>query len=908
MKRLARLAFVTGLTASLLLGVERGAALATPFSDVPANHWAYQYIQSLAADGIIDGYPNGKFKGDRPLTRYEMATVVARVIAKLQENTGKGPSKEDLDKLQKLIDALKDELDALGVRVTNLEDSLDALDKRTKFAQSLSMHGVFTPNISLRQRLTAPRTIANTTGAPVTTYYGAVVPAGSATNRTAVAAIDPFALAFLASDDSNSPFTIAGSGIRIRQDSRFNLAYAITDNLTISLPVHVLNFTQGGEFTQQQKIDLEPGVDVNVAKTGNITNLHLKYGIIDDMQPSRIGLAFRPPQGYNGAVPYELPVQPFQKGAEISGSIGEGAFGVTDFQASFSRLDQTLLNTQPGNTDPNVSPAEATAYFFPIVPPSAGLTQTGPANKTDTFNAGSGTLAQVFLTSKAQAGSVFISYFNGATFNNVGVQTGGPGIGLPGFTYNDAYNDVVFTSPIPAGAVVQITYRPLSFNTNTNFQRYMAHARLNQKFKGYTGLEIGLNFNRIFDFDDTQTTGSGANGFTAINQNPVTGNGAVSDTVLGLDFQLPLPFLVSGAGSNPVLFGEAATSKFTSDYRNVAAVGDTAGVFGVRLKVQKIELSAQYQSVGVNFFDGAPFRYFGNPPPLFAFYKLNYLPDFFGFGSNIGINTQFDNQFTNIGLKSPNTVGNPNLTFSFPLYNTLKAAGPSYFSSFAPNSRGITASVNTPIRIGDFNLTARGSYQHLEEIRPNSLGSLLYGPSFATTERQKFDTYGFGTSFKVPVFGQTASVNFNGSYETLKRLDTKGYAFYPINPATQTFDGTALAQAANPALGGSKVSFYPNYVNVRHTTYAANVALPLTKDLVGSASYNTQRYGGAYGTTINQNISERKDYYTGAVTYNIPKTNSSVSVGARRYQYNDDVIPNTNFVQNRQDLNFTVRF
>ncbi len=905
MKRLARLGLATGLAASLLLPlVKQEAALATPFSDVPANHWAYQYIQSLAADGIIDGYPNGKFKGDRPLTRYEMATVVARVIAKLQENTGKGPSKEDLDKLQKLIDALKDELDALGIRVTNLEDSLDALDKRTKFAQSLSMHGVLLPNISLRQRTGIPRSIVNTTGVTQPLYYGGTV----ANNK--VAGADPFVTAFLSSDDSNNPITNAGSGIRVRQDSRFSLSYAITDNLTLSLPVHVLNFTQGGEFTQQQKIDLEPGVDINIAKTGNIQNLHFKFGIIDDMQASRVGLAFRPPQGYNGAIPYELPIQPFQKGAEVSGSIGEGAFGVTDFQLSFSRVDQTLINTQTGVTDPNVLPAEATSYLYPIVPPSAGLTQTGPAAKSDTFTAGTGSLGQVFLTSKAQAGSVYISQYNGATFSATGVQTGGPAVagGLPSFTYNDAYNDVVFASPVPAGSVVIVTYRPLAYTTNDNFQRYMVHGRLNQKFKGYQGLEIGLNFNRIFDYDDLQTTGSGVNGTTSIFANPVTGNGAVSDTVLGIDFQLPIPYEVSGPGSTPILFGEAADSKFTSDYRNVAAVGDTAGLIGLRLKIQKIELSAQYQSVGPNFFDGAPFRYYGNPPPLFNFYKTAYLPDFFGEGNNVGINTQFDNQFTNIGLASPRTSGNPNLTFTFPLYNTLKASGPTYFSSFAPNSRGVTASVNTPIRFGDFNLTARASYQHLEEIRPNSVGSLLYGPSFATKERQKFDTYGLGTSFKLPAFGQQATINFNGSYETLKRLDTNGFPYYPTNPATQTFDGTAFAAAQTPGLGGSKVTFYPNYINVRHITYAANVALPLTKDLVGSVSYNQQRWGGAYGTTINQNVSERKEYYTGAVTYNIPKTNSSLSVGARRYSFYDDVVPNVNYVQNRQDLNFTVRF
>jgi len=44
------------------------------------------------------------------------------------------------------------------------------------------------------------------------------------------------------------------------------------------------------------------------------------------------------------------------------------------------------------------------------------------------------------------------------------------------------------------------------------------------------------------------------------------------------------------------------------------------------------------------------------------------------------------------------------------------------------------------------------------------------------------------------------------------------------------------------------------------------------------------------------------------VTYNIPKSNSSLSFVARHYGYTDDVVPNSNFSQNRQDLNFTVRF
>ena len=75
---------------ALALAARAGArSRRTPLADVPANHWAYAAIQTLAADGLIDGYPDGSFKGDRPLTRYEMAAIVARVIAKI-EATGAG--------------------------------------------------------------------------------------------------------------------------------------------------------------------------------------------------------------------------------------------------------------------------------------------------------------------------------------------------------------------------------------------------------------------------------------------------------------------------------------------------------------------------------------------------------------------------------------------------------------------------------------------------------------------------------------------------------------------------------------------------------------------------------------------------------------------------------------------------
>ena len=59
-------------------------AFAQPFADVPTNHWAYDAIAELAAKGLIEGYPDGTFKGDRAMTRYEMAMVVARLLARIE--------------------------------------------------------------------------------------------------------------------------------------------------------------------------------------------------------------------------------------------------------------------------------------------------------------------------------------------------------------------------------------------------------------------------------------------------------------------------------------------------------------------------------------------------------------------------------------------------------------------------------------------------------------------------------------------------------------------------------------------------------------------------------------------------------------------------------------------------------
>lgn len=100
------------LAMAMALGVTASAYAANPFSDVPAGHWAYDSINKLATAGVIDGYGDGTFGGDKLMTRYEMAQIVARAMAK-------GAN------VDKLAAEFADELDSLGVRVANLEKKAD---------------------------------------------------------------------------------------------------------------------------------------------------------------------------------------------------------------------------------------------------------------------------------------------------------------------------------------------------------------------------------------------------------------------------------------------------------------------------------------------------------------------------------------------------------------------------------------------------------------------------------------------------------------------------------------------------------------------------------------------------------------------------------------------------------------
>ena len=131
MKKILALAAVAALTAGV------SAYAANPFSDVTADDWAYQAVSDLSAQGVVEGYPDGTFKGERNMTRYELAQIVARLMAKEDQLNA-----EQQATLDKLAGEYADELANLGVRVANLEKKVGNIswsgDARMQYQHNLA--------------------------------------------------------------------------------------------------------------------------------------------------------------------------------------------------------------------------------------------------------------------------------------------------------------------------------------------------------------------------------------------------------------------------------------------------------------------------------------------------------------------------------------------------------------------------------------------------------------------------------------------------------------------------------------------------------------------------------------------------------------------------------------------------
>jgi hypothetical protein len=157
--------FLKRLTAAGVFLLSTLAGAAPLFPDVPDNHWAKDAVAALAAKGLVEGYPDGTFKGDRSASRWEVAMIVARLLAKMEQKHATFASKAELDDLRKLVNALRGELDALGVRVDNLEQNVESLDQRVSELERISFYGTLEARISMQSYQNSGQSFSDPTDA-----------------------------------------------------------------------------------------------------------------------------------------------------------------------------------------------------------------------------------------------------------------------------------------------------------------------------------------------------------------------------------------------------------------------------------------------------------------------------------------------------------------------------------------------------------------------------------------------------------------------------------------------------------------------------------------------------------------------------------------------------------------------
>ncbi|VBB05156.1 Hypothetical protein LUCI_0363 [Lucifera butyrica] len=127
-----------GLILILLFSMSTSLAAVNPFADVSPDDWAYGAVKQLAQAGLIDGYGDGTFRGNKPVTRYEMAQLIARAMYRSDKANA-----EEKAMLDRLSVEYKDELESLGVRLENVERNTAGVNglKFSNWIQSENVYG-----------------------------------------------------------------------------------------------------------------------------------------------------------------------------------------------------------------------------------------------------------------------------------------------------------------------------------------------------------------------------------------------------------------------------------------------------------------------------------------------------------------------------------------------------------------------------------------------------------------------------------------------------------------------------------------------------------------------------------------------------------------------------------------------
>jgi hypothetical protein len=157
------------------------------------------------------------------------------------------------------------------------------------------------------------------------------------------------------------------------------------------------------------------------------------------------------------------------------------------------------------------------------------------------------------------------------------------------------------------------------------------------------------------------------------------------------------------------------------------------------------------------------------------------------------------------------------------------------------------------------------------------------------------NAYGAGANFDVRAGDRRLNVDVSSDYERLTRSDSA-----PAAPAVGNASWR-LPDDGEPLI-------VPNYADVSKVSVGAAVAVPVVRGLTLKLDYGADRLFGGYGLPGLTNLDATGNSYGGKLTFQIPKTSSSLSFSASSLRYQDNIAPVNTFTQTREDVNFTVKF
>jgi hypothetical protein len=261
------------LTAALAFGAAfaQGSTSAPTFSDVPAGFWAAAAVNQLAADGILLGFPDGTFRGNQPLTRYQAAELIQRVLqyiaaGKLHLNS------QQLSTLQKAVQELSANLAALGVRVSNLEANsvskaeFDALSSKVSNLQSELQSGMGQMHTQMQQLMRQMQKRVPGASTQAMTDLSNQVEAASITADSALAKSQALQSKVNALNGKVSKLQseLGALGKKVATNAA-NIASL--NNLTVLLNQDILNLQQRVGALESQKAPSAPNLSQYVTKS-----------------------------------------------------------------------------------------------------------------------------------------------------------------------------------------------------------------------------------------------------------------------------------------------------------------------------------------------------------------------------------------------------------------------------------------------------------------------------------------------------------------------------------------------------------------------------------------------------------------------------------------------------------------